>query len=203
MLDLGCGIGTFVRRFRELTPHAYGVDISADRVLEGSRTVPGLLCSESERLPFRDQVFDLVLLNEVIEHVRDDRRTLREALRVTRPGGHVVVYAPNRLYPFETHGIVLRGRYRFGNVPLVNYLPDRFRNRLVPHARVYTTAGMRRLYAGLPADVVEHGHVYPGFDNVAARNPGIARMLRGALYRAERGSAARFGISHLVVLRRR
>lgn len=203
VLDLGCGIGTFVRRFRELTPHAYGVDISTERVLEGSRSVPGLLASTSEQLPFRDGVFDLVLLNEVIEHVRDDRRTLEEALRVTRPGGRVVIYAPNRGYPFETHGIVVSGAYRFGNFPLVNYLPARLRDRLVPHARVYGAAAMRRLCRGLPAVVERHGYVYPGFDNVAARRPALARVVRAILYRAERGPAARFGISHLVVLRRR
>ncbi len=203
ILDVGCGIGTFVRRFRELTPHAFGFDVSAERVAEGSKTVPGLFCAVGEALPIADGTFDVVLLNEVIEHVRDDRETLRECLRVLRPGGHVVIYAPNRLYPFETHGVFVRGAYRFGNVPLVNYLPGRLRDRLVPHARAYTAADVRRLVAGLPAEVVVHGYVYPGFDNVAARRPVAARALRGLLYRAERSPAARFGLSHFVVLRRR
>ncbi len=65
-----------------------------------------------------------------------------------RPGGHIVIYAPNRLYPFETHGIYLGKRFVFGNIPLVNWLPDPLRNRLVPHARAYTKRGIRRTYAG-------------------------------------------------------
>ncbi len=64
------------------------------------------------------------LLNEVIEHVGNDRDTIREALRVTKPGGRVVIFAPNRYYPFETHGVYLGKKYVFGNIPLVNYLPD-------------------------------------------------------------------------------
>ena len=92
----------------------------------------------SETLPFRDGAFDVVVLNEVIEHVHDDAATVREALRVTRPGGHIVIYAPNRLYPFETHGIYLRSKFIFGNIPLINWLPDPLRNKLVPHARAYT-----------------------------------------------------------------
>ena len=38
------------------------------------------------------------------EHVDDDRKTAAEMVRVTRPGGIIVAFAPNRLYPFETHG---------------------------------------------------------------------------------------------------
>ena len=99
------------------------------------------MLSASETLPFRDAAFDVVVLNEVIEHVRDDAATLAEALRVIRPGGHIVIYAPNRLYPFETHGIYLGKKFVFGNIPFINWLPDPLRNKLVPHARAYTKAG--------------------------------------------------------------
>ena len=137
ILDIGCGIGTYVRKLREYADRVYGIDIDPKRVRQG--TVPGLAVAVSERLPFRDASFDLVLLNEVIEHVQDDAATLAEACRVVRPGGHVVIYAPNRLYPFETHGVYLGRRYVFGNIPFVNYLPDALRRRLVPHARAYTS----------------------------------------------------------------
>jgi SAM-dependent methyltransferase len=200
ILDVGCGIGTYVRRFRDFSAHVFGVDISAERLAEAK--LPGLAAAQGERLPFRDQSFDVLVFNEVIEHVDDDRRTLEDAMRVLRPGGHVVIYAPNRLYPFETHGVCIGDRYRFGNIPLVNYLPNRYRDRLVPHARVYSHMGMERLVEGLPASVVVHTYVYPGFDNVTARRPGLGRSLRSALYAAERTPARRFGLSHLVVLRK-
>ena len=93
-------------------------------------TFPTSLLAAGEHLPFADGTFDAVLLNEVIEHVRDDAATLREACRVARPGGNVVIFAPNRLYPFETHGVYLGKRYVFGNIPFVHYLPDFLRRRL-------------------------------------------------------------------------
>jgi SAM-dependent methyltransferase len=200
MLDVGCGIGTYVRHLREFSPEVYGIDVSARR-LRGSE-VPGLLAAVGENLPFKSESFDLVLLNEVIEHVRDDRRTIEECVRVLRGGGFLVVFAPNRLYPFETHGIQVGSRYIFGNIPLVNYLPDRIRNLLVPHARAYRASDIRRVTFGLPARTVWHSYVYPGFDNVASRNRVAGTILRSLLYRAEHNGFQRFGLSHFVLLQK-
>ena len=200
ILDVGCGLGVYVRKFRELSDRVYGIDIDAKRLREGARTTPGLMLSASETLPFRDATFDVVVLNEVIEHVRDDAATLAEALRVIRPGGHIVIYAPNRLYPFETHGIYIGRKFIFGNIPFVNWLPDLLRSRLVPHARAYTKRGIRRTYRGLDAHVNVETYVYPGFDNIIARRKWLGRALRSALYRAERTPLKVFGLSHFVVL---
>jgi SAM-dependent methyltransferase len=198
ILDVGCGIGTYVKRFRDFSPHVYGIDVSAKRLAES--TMPNLVAAAGEALPFGSETFDVLVFNEVIEHVVDDRKTIEDALRVLRPGGHIVIYAPNRLYPFETHGMFIRGRYRFGNIPLVNYLPDRLRNKLVPHARAYGARDMLRLIKGLPIRVVVHTYVYPGFDNVAARTPRLATNIRNLLYWAEGTKARSFGISHFLVL---
>ncbi|HTE86587.1 MAG TPA: methyltransferase domain-containing protein [Dehalococcoidia bacterium] len=200
LLDVGCGVGTYVRRLREFSSEVYGVDVSPGRLQAGSREVPGLLAAVGEHLPIRAASIDMVLLNEVIEHVQDDRRTLEECVRVLRPGGHAVIFAPNRLYPFETHGVQLGARYVFGNIPLVNYLPDGLRNRVVPHARAYRTSELRRLTVGLGTRVLVHGYVYPGFDNIAARSALAARFLRAALYRAEHTRLRRFGLSHFLIL---
>ena len=93
-----------------------------------------------ERLPFPDDSFDLILSHEVLEHVADDRQAVEEMRPRAAPGGRAVIFVPNRGYPFETHGIYWRGRYHFGNIPLVNYLPRRWRDRLAPHVRVYSGA---------------------------------------------------------------
>ena len=200
ILDIGCGLGVYVRKFREFSDRVSGIDIDAKRLREGARTTPGLMLSASETLPFRDSAFDVVVLNEVIEHVRDDAATLAEALRVIRPGGHIVIFAPNRLYPFETHGIYLGKRFIFGNIPLINWLPGPIRNKLVPHARAYTKSGIRRAYGNLGARVNVETYVYPGFDNIIARRKWLGRFLRTALYRAERTPLKVFGLSHFVVL---
>ena len=202
ILDVGCGIGQYVNAFRRYSPHVYGIDVAPERVRRGAETLPNLMLASSDALPFPTASFDVIVLNEVIEHVRDDRATMVEIARVLRPGGHAVFYAPNRFSPFETHGIYLRGRYHFGNIPLVNYLPNALRDRFVPHARVYLARDFRRISRGLPLRTEVHTYVYPGFDNIAARNAGLARVLRRSLYAAEHSPLRRFGLSHLLVLRR-
>jgi SAM-dependent methyltransferase len=201
VLDIGCGLGAYVRRIGDFTDQAYGIDIDAPRVVEGARNgVSRLGIALSEHLPYADARFDAVLLNEVIEHVGNDRDTLREALRVTKPGGKVIIFAPNRFYPFETHGVYLGKRYVFGNIPLVNYLPDVLRNRLVPHARAYTRSGLQRITKGLDGRWADWRVIFPGFDNVLARKPKLGRLLRGVTYTLERTWLQRLGLSHLLVL---
>src|SRR5437867_4040454 len=92
ILDIGCGVGAFVRRLREFSTRVAGIDVDRERVTEGGKVVADLALAVGERLPFADGTFDIVLLHEVLEHVTDDQATLREACRVLRPGGRVVVF---------------------------------------------------------------------------------------------------------------
>ena len=53
------------------------------------------------------------------------------------------------------------------------------RNRLVPHARAYTKAGLERLTAGLPCRWVDWTVVFPGYDNIVARNERAGHLIQG------------------------
>jgi SAM-dependent methyltransferase len=203
ILDVGCGIGTYVRRFRRFSEDVHGIEVEPERVAEASQELPNIVLAKGEDLPYPDDHFDLVFSNEVIEHVDDDRATAREMVRVTKPGGAIVLFAPNRLYPFETHGAYIRGRYVFGNIPLVNWFPDPIRDRLAPHVRAYTGRQIRGLFRGLPVRVAYQRVIYPGFDNVSARRPVLGRVLRRVLYLAETTPLHAFGLSHFLVLRKR
>ncbi|TMB99625.1 MAG: class I SAM-dependent methyltransferase [Chloroflexi bacterium] len=200
ILDVGCGVGAFVRRLREFSPHVYGFDIDAERVTVGGKEVPNLTVAVGEHLPYQDDIFDVVLLHEVLEHVTNDVETLRETRRVLAPGGRVVIFCPNRLYPFETHGIFLGRRYVFGNIPFINYLPDPLRDRLVPHARAYTRRQLQRIFRRAGLRPLIHSYVYPGFDHVLARRRLAGQALRYLLYPLEATPLRIFGLSHFVVL---
>ncbi len=203
ILDVGCGLGMYMRAFRRFSDQVYGVDVDPEKVVQAGQELPHIPIAPAEALPFADGFFDVVLLHEVLEHVADDSQAVREAHRVTRVGGHIVIFAPNRLWPWETHGVFWQGQYHFGNFPLVNYLPDPLRNRLAGHVRVYTGRGLRRLFHDLPVRVLHHSTVYPGFDHLAARRPTLARLGRGVAYTFEKMPLLRScGLSHFLVVQR-
>ncbi len=202
VLDVGCGVGMYTAAFLRETPHVFGIEIEHERALEARERTAGIVQSPGERLPFPNAAFDVVFSHEVLEHVTDDHACVIEMVRVTRPSGRIVVFVPNRLYPFETHGVFWRGRYRFGNAPLVNWLPTMLRDRLAPHVRAYTAGGLRRLFDGLPVRVVHHTQVFPGYDNVVARAPALGKGLRAITYALERTPFRAFALSHLLVVER-
>lgn len=200
----GCGVGMYVRALHQAGADVHGIDIEHAHVAQAMKLVPeASLCQGAgERLPYGDELFDLVLSHEVIEHVQDDRSYVAELVRVLKAGGRGLIFCPNRLYPFETHGHYWRGHYHFGNTPLINWLPDPLRNRLAPHVRAYTRAGLRRLFGGLPVRIIYHGAIYPGYDNVVYRRPELGRWLRRVTYALEQTPLQWFGLSHLLVVQR-
>lgn len=202
ILDVGCGVGMYTAAFMRYTPHVFGVEIEWERAAQARSRAAALVVAPGEHLPFADSSFDIVFSHEVIEHVTDDALTAREMARVARRGGYIVLFCPNRWWPFETHGHFWRGRYYFGNTPLINYLPDVWRDQLAPHVRVYTGHKLRALFDGLPVRVVVHRRIFPGFDNIAARRPALARLIRGLTYALESTPLQVLGLSHLLILQK-
>ena len=196
----GCGIGMYIRALRQFTPHVFGLDIDPEWAAAGYEYSPLVHVAAAEYLPYSSDYFDMVLSHEVIEHVQDDALSVAEMVRVLKPGGRAVIFCPNRLYPFETHGHYWRGEYHFGNTPLINYLPNIFRNKLAPHVRAYTIGSLKKLIAGLPVTIISHTQIYPGYDNIAYRRPTLGRILRKITYTFERTPLRILGQSHLLVI---
>ena len=203
-LVAGCGIGMYAAQIQDrFDARVTAFDIERDRVRSARRRLPHAIVAAGEAIPFPDDSFDLVLSHEVIEHVADDRVSARELARVAKPGGIIMIFCPNRWYPFETHGHYWRGVYHFGNTPLINYLPDKLRDKLAPHVRAYTQRGIRRLFADCPVEIIHHARIYGGYDNIIARVGKPAELLRDSLYRCEGTPLDAFALSHFLVLRKR
>jgi SAM-dependent methyltransferase len=200
VLENGCGVGMYVEHLATHVKSIVGLEYDFERTREARQRSEQILCAAGENLPFPDASFELILSHEVLEHVEDDRLAVREIVRVLKPGGRVVVFAPNRGYPYETHGVFWRGKYHFGNIPLVNYLPRSLRNRLAPHVRVYTVGDLRRLFNGLPVSVVQKTIVFGAYDNIIASRPAFGRLLRKILQALEKSPLRGLGLSHFWVV---
>lgn len=200
ILEDGCGLGTYMEHLSAWGGQVYGLDYELERARLAQRRNPLTLCSAGEHLPYPSGSFDLILSNEVIEHVQDDRLAIAEMIRVLKPGGRLALFCPNRGYPFETHGIYWRGKYHFGNKFLVNYFPRPVRNRLAPHVRIYSSGDLEKLFAGLPVVVLRRTQIFGAYDNVIARYPAAGRALRAGLQALEATPLRIFGLSHFWVV---
>jgi SAM-dependent methyltransferase len=199
ILDVGCGIGMYVEKFRRFSHDVHGVDVDPEKVAQASCTLPNISEAPAEALPFEADTFDVIMLHEVIEHVDDDRRTIEEAVRCLKPGGQVIIFAPNRLYLFETHGFYFLGHYYFKLLPLVNYLPDSLRDLFCPHVRIYRGRDIRKLFDGLPVERQFGSYIFPGLDNIAERYGWLGRAAQSIVDVIESTPLRCFGISHFVV----
>ncbi len=123
VLDVGCGIGRTVRRLLDEGFAAYGVDLPCLARFWRERGVSPdrVFISDATKLPFADDYFDTVISLGVIEHIgtldgdftlaEDYRRTRQayadELLRVTRPGGRILVACPNKRFPVDPQHTVI------------------------------------------------------------------------------------------------
>ncbi|MEP7055467.1 MAG: class I SAM-dependent methyltransferase [Actinomycetota bacterium] len=142
VLDYGCGDGTTVRLLRAAGFDAYGVDIRWRGADYGDIEATDLGVEKrlryydvAELLPFEDHMFDVVISDQVFEHVVPMAAALRELARVMRPGAVMYHHFPSRRVLREGHI----------GIPLTHRLPDgRF--------RLYYTALLRRIGFGTHKD---------------------------------------------------
>jgi len=112
LLDMGCGAGRHAFESYRRGARVVAFDYSAAELKdvgglfaamtdagEGGTTAGSLACTangDALDLPFPNNTFDRVIVSEVLEHIWDDERALREIARVLRPGGRVAATVPTR-----------------------------------------------------------------------------------------------------------
>jgi demethylmenaquinone methyltransferase / 2-methoxy-6-polyprenyl-1,4-benzoquinol methylase len=93
VLDLAAGTGTSTEPFCRAGAHAVACDLSFGMVRVGKSRVPDLsaVVGDAMDLPFADESFDAVAISYGLRNVPDVDHVMAEMLRVTRPGGRVVI----------------------------------------------------------------------------------------------------------------
>lgn len=96
ILDAGCGVGRLVERLSNTCHVAIGIDIEIGLLKKASSSVKNqLVCSSVEYLPFRDDIFDVVVLEEVVEHLRRPFKAIEDCHHVLRKEGRLIISTPN------------------------------------------------------------------------------------------------------------
>ncbi|AQW52537.1 ubiquinone/menaquinone biosynthesis methyltransferase [Streptomyces hygroscopicus] len=106
VLDLAAGTGTSSLPFQAAGAYVVPCDFSLGMLREGKKRHPRLplTAGDATRLPFADGVFDAVTISFGLRNIQDTQGALREMLRVTRPGGRVVIceFSHPTWEPFRT-----------------------------------------------------------------------------------------------------
>ncbi len=149
-LDLGSSTGYISDELRRAGAAVIGADIDAPGLASAQRRFPagiGWLLADGSALPLPSASIDVIVFNQIYEHVVDPDAVLSEIRRVLRPGGAAYLGLGNRLTVMEPHV----------SLPFASWLPPSLADRYVRlagrgdryHERFRTKAGLRRLTTGL------------------------------------------------------
>lgn len=182
-LDVGCGNGHITSLVGSAFRAVVGIDMEPLRLADFRSRAPArirVLRMSASRMAFPDSSFDLVTAFEVLEHVPDLARAVKEMARVCRPGGLIVISVPHDWFPIEAHGITIAGRGYHGKVPLLPYIRPLHRRWAM--ARIFSSQEMDALFPGF--SLLETGYAAPQIERSAANGREWARFatpLRGTL----------------------
>ncbi|MDX1375381.1 MAG: class I SAM-dependent methyltransferase [Burkholderiales bacterium] len=139
MLDVGCGNGRFLRKMSALGWACEGLDFSETAVSVCRAAGLDVRRGDLQSAGFDAARFDLVTARHVIEHVPDPAAFLREAARILKPGGRLLIQTPNS---------AALGRPWFGACWFANDIPR--------HLVLFARANLDRLAAGCGLAPVVH-----------------------------------------------
>lgn len=115
VLDVGGGPGYFAEAFGEKGAMYVGLEPSVSEMSAAGLSGYGAVRGDGSALPFTDGTFDVTYSSNVVEHVADPQALCDEMLRVTAPGGLVVVSYTVWLGPFGGHETGLWQHYLGGD----------------------------------------------------------------------------------------
>lgn len=141
VLDVGCGAGAFAATLRAARAgrvlEIWGVELSPEAAARAGGSCDRVLIGDAVARLRELEVasFDCVVMNDVLEHLAEPAPLLREARRVLRPAGALVVSLPNVRYFFNVWGLAVHGHW--------DYVDEGILDRT--HLRFFTRSSLGRL----------------------------------------------------------
>jgi 2-polyprenyl-3-methyl-5-hydroxy-6-metoxy-1,4-benzoquinol methylase len=167
VLDVGCSSGYLAAPLAARRNTLVGIELDAAAAREAQSFCEQVLVGDVETmdLPFEAGSFDVVLLGDVIEHLRDPVETLRRLRRFLRPGGRLVLSTPN-VANWAIRLSLLAGRWRYTDRGIL----DR------THTHLFTRATLREAIegAGYVVDRIDFSAPVPGDSDLL---DGVARAV--------------------------
>lgn len=118
ILDLATAVGNNFKNFDNYGK-MYGIDISWESIKYcKERGIDSIIRGDAMRLPFKDNVFDLVIALDAFEHFKDDRKALEEVNRVIKEKGCLIVTVPALMLLWSPHDEAFHHHRRYAKTEL-------------------------------------------------------------------------------------
>ena len=96
VLDAGCGSGFMLSELSDCYKNGFGVDMSPEAIEFGRQfSKAELKVGDAEKLNFNDKEFDCIISTDAFEHIPDDVAAIKEAFRVLKNNGTIIIYTPS------------------------------------------------------------------------------------------------------------
>lgn len=186
VLDVGCGNGIYSIKMSESAKKVVGVDIQQENIDQAN--INKELYANREKVSFLvgdfnafhchgDEKFDIITLIEVLEHIPDEKTVLKNMYDCLTNKGNLIIFAPNKFYPFETHGIKRYGKlisYK-DSTPLVSYLPAGIRKNFLDE-KIYTLHSLKIILEENGFTIKYYDYYFPPLDQL--KNKSLKDALR-------------------------
>ena len=116
LLEVGCGVSDLFNHELNLV----GVDLDSDSVKLNKKRGMNAVVGDATKLPFADSSFDVIILADILEHLKESTQALFEAKRVLKTGGRVIITVPANKYLWSSHDVELGHVKRYSKKDLLD-----------------------------------------------------------------------------------
>lgn len=151
ILELGCGEGSLASEIKKITNATiYGIDISSTSVRQAkNKGIVAKIADLNFGIPFAARSFDVVICDQLIEHINNTDLLLKESRRVLRNNGYLIIITPNLsfwmnriLFPFGIYPVFLEAsllKKTIGQKFLKRFIVDQ---EAMGHVRVFNLVAL-------------------------------------------------------------
>nr|WP_302578620.1 class I SAM-dependent methyltransferase [Methanobrevibacter arboriphilus] len=171
LLDIGCNDGIFTKILSDKIGYTpYGVDFLEDLIVNARNN--GVLAKKANidsGIPFDNSFFDLIVSNQVIEHVMETDNFFKEIYRLLKPNGYAIISCPN-ITSFHNLGLMIFGMqpvsFHSSHIQVGNPLFGTKIGELssgLRHVKIFTAPALKDLatHHGFEVlDIYGYGHYY-------------------------------------------
>ncbi len=186
--DLGCGDGEFSVRVKKQIgcKEIYGTEIWDEAIKQSSQKgVEVIKCDLNEKLPIDDEFFDVVVSNQVLEHLLYPIQFIMEIKRILKGGGTAIISTENLsswdniaalVFGWTPFSVQFDGFAKIGN-PLSSHNNEKF-DKYPPHMRIFTYYGLKSAFEQVGFEVLDiKGSGYIPFNFLSSVDPRHCRFL--------------------------